>query len=95
MPESATTKIVRLETQMNSVEEKVDKLDRKLDDLIVKIDAVNTINSELLILKSNYLGVQTKLEKIERQKWISPTITGVTVSVLTALITFFALEYFK
>jgi predicted nucleic acid-binding Zn-ribbon protein len=100
MAESNTVKIIRLETQMTSVEEKVDKVDKKLDSLISKLDMVTTVNNELLILKSNYLGVEQKLQNLEkdikertksliRQRWMQNSLSAILGIVLTFLVSFF------
>lgn len=100
MTESNTVKVARLETQMTNVATEIAEVKGLVKEVIVKVDAQAQLNNKILILESNYLGIQQKLEKMEldmskrvqslaRQRWAQNTISAILGVVLTYLVSFF------
>lgn len=85
---------------MGNIEEKVDKLDVKLDSLIGKVDNAAALSNEFLVVKSNMLGLESrintinldfdkKLSKIARAGLVKNIMVGILTSIVTLLLAYF------
>lgn len=89
MSESQEVKITRLETQMNNVTSEIAEVKALVKEVIVKVDQASTVTSDMLVIKSNMLGFETKLEKLEKKRWLQNILSGVLGAVLSVLIAYF------
>lgn len=83
MADNESVKIVRLETQMSNVEQKIDKLDVKVERVITKIDHFTNLQTEVGILKEE---IDELKRKTFRNAWLYPTMSAVAGAILTFLI---------
>lgn len=89
MTEAIAIKVARMEAQMSNLEEKVDKLDVKMDAVITKLDTAAAMSNELLVIKSNMLGFETRIKHMQSRTWVQNTLSAILGVILTSLTIFF------
>jgi predicted nuclease with TOPRIM domain len=83
MPETATSKIIRLEEQMKSVENKIDDLKSTVDILVEKLEPLPRLHDRVNQLEKEILEVQRKQNF---QKWLFPTLSAIAGGLFLWLI---------
>lgn len=73
MAETATAKIVRLETQMSNIEQKVDELRNTSAQIINKIDNLSRLHDRVDQLEKEIMDIQ---KRQNFQKWLFPTMSA-------------------
>ena len=81
MSEAITTKVVRLETQMTTVEQKIDDIKIQIKEVSSKIDNLSFTQSKVKELEKDFI------EFIKG--WLYPTLSA----VLSATVTFLLINY--
>lgn len=110
MSESDTTKIVRLETQMANVDEKIDRLTIKIDSIDSKLDSISDLRQEMQVIKdAHYEHVKRTDEKmrsivesnekeireIKRRNFIKGWLYPTLSAIAGSAITFLIIEYLR
>lgn len=88
MAETTVSKIVRLETQMKNVEQKVDELKLDIHGISLKLDSITRLNDKVDQLEQEILEVK-KRQNIKQ--WLFPTMSA----AVSGLIVYLIIEYLK
>lgn len=110
MPESDTTKIVRLETQMANVNDKIDKLTVKIDLIDSKLDSISDLRQEMQAMRDAHnehvrytedrmkaivAGNEKEINEIKSRNFTKGWLYPTLSAIAGSAITFLLIEYIK
>lgn len=91
MAEAVTEKVVRLETQMQTVAGEIAEVKSLVKEVIVKVDHFTSLQNEVQVLKDSILSLNQDILELKKNRnllsWVIPTIAAAAGAVLTVLIT--------
>lgn len=84
-------KVVRLETQMQTVVGEIAEVKSLVKEVIIKVDHFTSLQNEVQVLKDSITGLNQDIADLRKNRnllsWIVPTIAAAAGSILTVLIT--------
>ncbi len=110
MAESDTTKIVRLETQMANVDEKIDRMTVKIDRIESKLDIISDLRQEMQSLKDAHKehvrytdekmadivkSNEKEIREIKSRNFIKGWLYPTLSAIVGSAITFLIIEYLR